>query len=88
MTDQPWRVHDIKRCTICVSSRTLFEPDSTDSPEAKHFLVWLHANGYTEIWHAYDYTIRARYRIKTGSSIDHMQEVSRVMADPWFGVKQ
>jgi hypothetical protein len=64
----------------------LFKPSATASPESKHFLLWLHANGYTEIWQAYDQQIRANYRRSTGSSIDHMNEISRVMADPWFGV--
>lgn len=67
---------------------TLFTPDCTQSPEVKHFLVWLHANGYTEVWHAYDHPTRALYRRNTGSSIDHMEEISRVMADPWFGVTE
>jgi len=66
----------------------LFKPSSTESPEVKHFLVWLQVNGYTEIWQAYDHQIRATYRRSTGSSIDHLDEISRVMADPWFGVTE
>ena len=63
-------------------------PDCTDSPEVKHFLGWLHANGYAEMWQGYDHQIRATYRRSTGSSIDHIEEISRVMADPWFGVTE
>ena len=66
----------------------MFKPASTASPEAKHFIVWLRANGYTEIWEAYEPTIRRKYQKNTGSSIDHMEEISRVMADPWFGVTE
>lgn len=66
----------------------LFDPESTRSPEARHFLRWLRVNGYTEVWQAYDYQTRALYRRNTGSSIDHMEEISRVMADPWFGITE
>jgi hypothetical protein len=66
----------------------LFDPACTDSLEVKNFLLWLHAHGYAETWHAYDSHIRNNYRRSTGSSIDHMEEISRVMADPWFGVTE
>jgi hypothetical protein len=67
---------------------SLFPVTATDSPEVKHFLVWLHAHGYTEVFHAYDHQVRLTYQLSTGSSLDHMHEISRVLEDPWFGVAQ
>lgn len=64
------------------------DPSTTESPEAKHFLLWLRNNGFTEIWKAYDRPTRVLYRRSMGLSADHMEEISRVMADPWFGVTE
>lgn len=66
----------------------LFEPGCTDSPEVKNFLIWLHANAFTEVWQAYDPSVRRLYKSAKIASLDHMAEIARVMDDPWFGVKQ
>ena len=70
------------------SANALVAPTATASPEVKHFLLWLHANGYTHTWQAYDNTVRDNYRRALGASADHMHEVARVLADPYFGITQ
>jgi hypothetical protein len=66
----------------------MIDANYTASPEAKHFLVWLHANGFTDTWQAYDPEVRDNYRRSMGASYDHMEEIRRVMEDPYFGRPQ
>ena len=63
-------------------------PATTASPEVKHFLVWLGTNGFDNYWQAYDRQVRDKYRRSMGASLDHMNEIARVMEDPWFGTTQ
>ena len=54
-------------------------------PEADDFIDWLGARHYPEIYHAYDPDIRAQYADEAKRSPEEMEDLARMLEDPYFG---
>lgn len=54
-------------------------------PEADDFIDWLGARHYPEIYHAYDPDIRAQYADEARRSPEEMEDLARMLEDPYFG---
>lgn len=61
---------------------------ATASAAVRQFGQWLHHRGYTETWQAYDPTIIGEYAASLRIDEATVEEIRRVMADPWFGVSE
>jgi len=58
----------------------------TDSAAVRQFGQWLHHRGFTEPWHAYSQAVRLQYCYDLNQPAAVLDEIDRVMADPYFGV--
>ena len=54
-------------------------------PEADDFIDWLGTRHYPEIYHAYDPDIRAQYADEAKRSPEEMEDLARMLEDPYFG---
>lgn len=60
--------------------------EATTSGACRQYGVWLHSHGYTETWQAYDPAVRAAYAAALRIDAATLEEIERVMADPYFGL--
>lgn len=65
---------------------TTLDFNATNSAAVRQFGQWLHHRGFTEVWQAYSQAVRLQYCADLNQPRAVLEEIERVMADPYFGV--